>query len=114
MFVYKDYNYVKYVCSLDINAGLDLYSKCLSRLQDIENEKVEEKLWDMYKNRDSGENITFEEFKNSQMKLSKIDNKDKDLEEERIIKENFNIINIDQRREVKDVNRKRVSKIIKR
>lgn len=124
MFVYKDVNYVNYICSLDISTGLKLYKQCLSRLQEQKDQIWDDRLWELYINRSEDQkDISFEEYKKRQ--LSDIKNKietenmtsnDKDLEEERIINENkiIDIGGLNKNGYKKNVNQRRITKIIKK
>lgn len=119
MFVYKNYSYVQYICSLDVKRGLELYSKCLSRLQEQEEKILDDRLWYVYINRDDSlKDMTFEEFKKFQSDKSKIkimDNINKDDEEKRIIKNSMKIVKLDKERiKNNDRSKRRITRIIKK
>jgi hypothetical protein len=48
MFIYKDYNYVKYVVSLDFGEAYKLIKMCRDRIQKKENDKLRELLMQLY------------------------------------------------------------------
>lgn len=80
---YKDFNYVKHILSLPIKSGLKLYLKCLDR----ENNS---KTWDIFLiDRQLGYKGSFEEYSKfikNQSITNNMTPKEKDNEEERIIK----------------------------
>ena len=48
MYIYNDYNYVNHILSLPYEEGLNLYTLCIGRLNNILEEKDDNKLWDLY------------------------------------------------------------------
>lgn len=48
MYVYHDFNYVKYVLNLPYEEGLQKYALCIGRLNNIIEEKDNDKMWDLY------------------------------------------------------------------
>jgi len=105
MFIYKDYNFVNYILNLPFYDGLEFYSHCIGRFNDID----EGMLWDLFlmecqAGRFEG---SFDDYKSQ--KLINYENKQLTDEEakneyDRISKNVDKIIELDRkRRELKDV-----------
>jgi hypothetical protein len=48
MFIYKDYNYVNYILDLSYIEGIKIYTKCIDRFNNIEEEKIDNRQWELY------------------------------------------------------------------
>jgi hypothetical protein len=93
MFIYKDYNYVKYVVSLDFGEAYKLIKTCRDRIQKEETDKLRELLMQLYVIEiQNGYKLDFEAYFNSKTKKPATEIKNVVETETRIINK---VINLD-------------------
>ena len=98
MYQYKDFNYVNYILNLSYIEGLEMYLECMDRFND-------NMLWDMFLvNAGNGYEKSFEDYKKEMLSKSKKYNssfEEREKEENRIIKNNQKLIQLDKERRKK-------------
>lgn len=102
---YKDFNFVKYVLDLPFYDGLLIYNKCLGRSKKFEENRIEDKQFQMYliEMQYNGFDGSFEDYKNNQNIVAEtncLTKEEKEKEEKRLINDAQKIINIDKKRKV--------------
>lgn len=87
---YKSYDFVEKIMHMEFYYGYELFLKCMKRTRIEQEEKVKDKVWDLYLIEiQNGCEEDFEKYYNSKIKKSEQDNltkAEKEKEEERILK----------------------------
>lgn len=107
MYVYNDWNYVNYVFGLPYEEGLNVYALCIGRLNDIIEDKNDNKIWDLYlfDLQYNGFEGSFEDYRKSQeikQENKKMNKEDAEKEYDRISRNLDHIIQLDKKRRNKN------------